>query len=120
MIILTDKKSRLEICRVLKLCTLPENQPILFYCKSGKDRTGIITLFLLSSVGCTREQIIDDYTRSHHFVCSNRHYELTGQLPYRVLSKKDREYLGAKREYIIGLMDFIDEEGADYSEIWQQ
>ena len=61
-------------------------------------------------MGCSREQIITDYTRSHHFVCSNRHYELTGQLPYRVLSKEDREVLGAKREYIIGLMDFIDEE----------
>ena len=108
--ILQDNKSRMEICRVLKVCTIPERQPILFHCKSGKDRTGVITLFLLTSVGCSREEIIADYTRSHSFVCSNRHYELTGQLPYRSLSKNDRDFLGAKREYMIGMMDHIDKQ----------
>ena len=86
----------MEICRVLKVCTIPERQPILFHCKSGKDRTGVITLFLLTSVGCSREEIIADYTRSHSFVCSNRHYELTGQLPYRSLSKNDRDFFSTR------------------------
>ena len=44
------------------------------------------------------------------FVCSTRHYELTGQLPYRSLSKNDRDFLGAKREYMIGMMDHIDKQ----------
>ena len=33
----------------------------MFYCKAGKDRTGIVAALLLSLAGATDDQIISDY-----------------------------------------------------------
>ena len=37
--------------------------PILFFCRVGKDRTGVLAALLLSCCGATPEQIIADYHR---------------------------------------------------------
>lgn len=34
---------------------------VLFHCKSGRDRTGLIALLLLSAVNVDPEEIVDDY-----------------------------------------------------------
>jgi len=42
------------------LATAPEGA-VLFHCKSGRDRTGLIALLLLSAVDVEPEEIVDDY-----------------------------------------------------------
>ena len=42
------------------LATAPEGG-VLFHCKSGRDRTGLIALLLLSAVDVMPEEIVDDY-----------------------------------------------------------
>ncbi len=42
------------------LATAPEGG-VLFHCKSGRDRTGLIALLLLSAVGTEPEEIVKDY-----------------------------------------------------------
>ena len=37
------------------------NNATLFHCAAGKDRTGIAAALILSALGVSREQIIDDY-----------------------------------------------------------
>ena len=37
---------------------------VLFHCKRGVDRTGIITLLLLGLVGVTQDEILEDYVQS--------------------------------------------------------
>ena len=37
---------------------------VLFHCTSGKDRTGILVAILLYVLGCSKEDIISDYTAS--------------------------------------------------------
>ncbi len=42
------------------LVTAPEGG-VLFHCKSGRDRTGLIALLLLAAVDTEPEEIVDDY-----------------------------------------------------------
>ena len=39
------------------------NKATLFFCKIGKDRTGVLAAMLLSCCGATRQEIIDDYVK---------------------------------------------------------
>lgn len=38
-----------------------ERLPVLVHCASGKDRTGLVVAVLLASMGCTRQEIVEDY-----------------------------------------------------------
>lgn len=49
----------------------------MYYCKAGKDRTGIVTALLLSVLGASDEQILADY---HMCVCADRFIISTPQL----------------------------------------
>jgi protein-tyrosine phosphatase len=39
----------------------PANQPVLFHCAAGKDRTGLIAALVLSVLGVPDHEIVDDY-----------------------------------------------------------
>lgn len=41
---------------------------ILFHCAGGKDRTGVATLIILSLLGVSEEEIIDDYMQTNNNV----------------------------------------------------
>ena len=45
-----------------------ERYPIVFYCTAGKDRTGIIAMFIQSICGIDEKTIIDDYILSEKFL----------------------------------------------------
>lgn len=42
--------------------------PALFHCAAGKDRTGIVAMFLLAAAGVPPHDIIADYAISEHFL----------------------------------------------------
>ncbi|KAI8463692.1 MAG: protein-tyrosine phosphatase-like protein [Monoraphidium minutum] len=51
------------------LAAAEKQRPVLFFCKAGKDRTGILAALLLSVLGASEEQIVADYVKSdawHH------------------------------------------------------
>lgn len=39
-------------------------RPQLFFCKLGKDRTGLLAALVLSACGASEEEIVADYSRS--------------------------------------------------------
>ena len=39
-------------------------QPCLFFCKLGKDRTGVMAALVLAACGASDEEIVADYVRS--------------------------------------------------------
>lgn len=55
---------REQITRIMRALMTPSNQPALFHCTAGKDRTGIIAALLLGAVGVPDEAIIYDYAIS--------------------------------------------------------
>ena len=59
--------SMLEFGAALKviLGALDEKRPLMFYCKAGKDRTGLLAMLVLSCCEVSDQDIIDDY-----FMCA--------------------------------------------------
>lgn len=50
-----------EIAQTLRTMAKAPEGGILFHCKMGKDRTGIIAMLLLSLAGVMQQTIVDDY-----------------------------------------------------------
>ena len=45
----------------------PDDKAILYHCTQGKDRTGIISVLLLSALGFSKNMIIRDYLGYNHY-----------------------------------------------------
>jgi protein-tyrosine phosphatase len=53
---------------VLEILAEPENQPALFHCHAGKDRTGLIAGLLLSLANVAPGIIADDYALTRQYI----------------------------------------------------
>lgn len=53
------------ILKTLQIMSKEENYPIVFGCHAGKDRTGLIALFVNEICGLSRKEIFDDYLLSN-------------------------------------------------------
>ncbi len=53
-----------HIVEALELIADPENQPLLFHCAAGKDRSGVLAAILLSVLGVADEDVVTDYILS--------------------------------------------------------
>jgi protein-tyrosine phosphatase len=53
-----------EIVAAVRLLADPSNQPALFHCAAGKDRTGVLAALVLDAVGVEEEAIVADYALS--------------------------------------------------------
>lgn len=53
--------------RAMQLVANPENAPLIFHCRGGKDRTGFLAMLILGALGVSEEDIVADYlvTRSN-------------------------------------------------------
>lgn len=50
------------------LLETPPGQPVLFHCSGGKDRTGVVTVVLLSALGVTEDDIKADFMMSNELI----------------------------------------------------
>ena len=50
-----------RLTEALEFVADPKNQPVLFHCALGKDRTGILSAAILDILGVPHEEIINDY-----------------------------------------------------------
>lgn len=53
-----------SIVKVLELIAEPDNRALVFHCAAGKDRTGVVAAFLLSSLGVDDATIAADFART--------------------------------------------------------
>jgi protein-tyrosine phosphatase len=44
---------------------LAQKTPVVFHCSNGRDRTGVISMFLLDALGVSREEILADYLETN-------------------------------------------------------
>jgi protein-tyrosine phosphatase len=51
-----------RVIEALEIIAEPDNQPLIFHCSIGKDRSGVLAAFVLGVIGVPDEDIIDDYT----------------------------------------------------------
>lgn len=50
--------------------------PGLYHCTAGKDRTGLLSMLILSTVGVTSEHILDDFALSNEYRAEKRMRQL--------------------------------------------
>jgi protein-tyrosine phosphatase len=79
--------------KILSYFADPNNFPIVYHCNAGKDRTGIITAFILSLLGVPDETIIADYSLSN---LGFEHYfgEFVEDQRHSIMGVKDEEFQG--------------------------
>jgi protein-tyrosine phosphatase len=80
---------------------------IIFHCHAGKDRTGIITALLLSSLGVRDHDIAEDYSQSHqqitHLIAEWREYALQKERDMKQFEVK----VASSPETIIEMLNYI-------------
>ena len=99
------------IFNVLKTIVEPKNRPCVFHCASGKDRTGLVAMFLMASAGCTREEIVNEYRKSESWAMSHTHAELIGassDSENKYIDMKTKKYLCTPRETMEATIDYLD------------
>ena len=56
-----------EFGRLLRMLAEPTNRPLVFHCTQGKDRTGFGAAIVLSALGVSLDQVMEDYLLSNHY-----------------------------------------------------
>jgi protein-tyrosine phosphatase len=94
----------------LELAADPLSYPLVFHCAAGKDRTGIVSLVILSLLGVSREDIVADYMRTRPAM-ERMVADLTRESPERAeLLAPHLPAITATREgNMLGLMRLIDD-----------
>ena len=87
-----------------------DNEPIVYHCTQGKDRTGILTLLILSALGVSKSTCINVYMRFNHFGVFRRIAIFLGMnvavSPRKALALN--RILTAKRKYILAAINEIE------------
>ena len=97
-----------EFFRIL----IEEDGAFLWHCTAGKDRVGIGTALLLSALGVSREDIINDYLMTDYYYRFTN-AKLNMMISLGVRDKNVRTYLrwllSVKREYICASFSAVEE-----------
>ena len=112
--IVFDPSSQRHFATVFDVLANKAEGALLFHCTSGKDRTGITSLFLLTLLGVSEENILDDYEISNVF---NAKYIKSRELLMKLFlptSKRFKKLLSVmlytKREYMVETIKAINNE----------
>jgi protein tyrosine/serine phosphatase len=97
-----------EICQGLKIirAAAERGESTLFFCKIGKDRTGLMAALVLAACGATNDEIISDYNRSDGAVGVQvalgglEHDKALKDLDVAAFSRAPREAMARSLEYI--------------------
>jgi protein-tyrosine phosphatase len=57
-----------RIAEIISVLMTESNQPAIFHCTAGKDRTGIIAALLLGAAGVSDADVINDYALSEQYL----------------------------------------------------
>ncbi len=108
---LIDEQSVEALKRFFRIL-IDSDGAVLYHCSSGKDRIGVCTMLLLSLLGVEEKYIVEDYMASKVF-CKNHFFLYKFGIFIGPLSGKFKRFLRClmriKKEYIIGVMDYIKE-----------
>ena len=109
--IVFDSYSQSQFKKFFDIIIEKGDKGILFHCTGGKDRTGIASLFLLSILGVSKEDIVADFSMSDK---CNRRYNLSRHIALKILPMKNfrrllTAMLYAKKEYLLKTIQAIEE-----------
>ena len=110
--IIFEKYSQEQFKKIFDLFLNGQDGSFLFHCAGGKDRTGILSLFILTILGVSKEDILNDYSMSD--ICNKNHNNFLTFLMHAFLYHIKLkwlliEMLHAKKEYMIETINAIEE-----------
>ncbi|MET8279254.1 tyrosine-protein phosphatase [Micromonospora sp. NPDC005174] len=68
----TGESARVNFGAAVRLAASPDNLPLLYHCSAGKDRTGWLTVILLTALGVDEAAIRAEYLRNNALTDSLR------------------------------------------------
>ncbi|MEV0215574.1 tyrosine-protein phosphatase [Micromonospora sp. NPDC050695] len=68
----TGESARVGFAEAVRLASRPENLPLVYHCSAGKDRTGWLTVILLTALGVDEATIRTEYLRNNALTASLR------------------------------------------------
>ncbi len=90
-----------NIKKVLDVIAAHDTGALLFHCTAGKDRTGILSMLLLSIAGVADADIINNY-------CTTYHYNKENPRIQKQMQVTPAEVLASSPAYIITTMGYLD------------
>lgn len=108
---ITNKDSKKQINRVLKIIMNPKNKNVLYHCKYGKDRTGIITLFILTMLDVDIEVIKKDYLYTNKVAkkkADKMYKYYLEKTKNEDFAKRMKEIFLAKEEYLDYIINYME------------
>ena len=124
--------SHAAIYRKMLLRLAKSKTPLLFHCAAGKDRTGVAAAILLSLLGVTKHQIIEDYLltqeqlqgRIEAWIAGGATGDKGNQDFQNSLERYPRHVLdpifSADESYILTLMEYVETTYGGFEEYVQQ
>ena len=110
----TDQKAIDGYKEVFKV--LLNEEGVIYHCTQGKDRTGLISAFILSSLGVDKETIINDYLRYNKYHRLKRFWIFAGMsivfLPFKAAMNLNYA-LVARRVFIEAAFEEIEKRYSD-------
>jgi protein-tyrosine phosphatase len=93
---------------LFRLLSQPDAYPLVFHCAGGRDRTGVAAALILSAVGVSREDILEDYLVSNEYLVPlmerlRANIASRGADPEPVLAN-----LHLRESYLAALLDMLD------------
>ena len=125
-VILDSNHDKLYTILTLITLNLEKNGKVVVNCTQGKDRTGLVAMLLQSAAGVSDDDIVADFTESHHFEQSRRGSAAMEAAAKRfkidtsILSGAHPEVMEAtleflRKKYVSVSPGFLDEIGFDES-----
>jgi protein-tyrosine phosphatase len=66
--LMRQKEFGIKVVQALEMIGDAQNHPLVFHCAVGKDRTGMLAAMLLTLLGVSEADIIEDYTLSEPYM----------------------------------------------------
>jgi protein-tyrosine phosphatase len=103
-----------RLALVIKLLARPGAMPGVYFCSSGKDRTGLITALILSLLGVDEQAIISDYALTAELMPEEYEAEavqrsLAGGLPEAMIDEYVAKALGSPPEVMAATLEELHE-----------
>lgn len=92
----TDEYCVSQLSKAIQEIICTEKIPVLFHCTGGRDRTGIVTMLVLSILNVSEEEIIKNYVAAHEIskvrsgvaysiaLCVTRNKEIAKRMKHRI------------------------------------
>lgn len=92
---------------------ITSNEPVLYHCSAGKDRTGVVTALLLSILKVDRETIINEYLLSNYYRKQKvrsmlRKAGVATILKPHLQTKVIENFMSVDKDYIDAVFEVID------------